>query len=70
MEQSEDVIRTRFVDPYKGTLAILRRRGAYHSAGQIYLYKAGKRTPQVTRKWSVKYTTRKGNGKESNGGRR
>ena len=50
MEQIEDVIRTRFVDPYKGTLAILRRRGAYHSAGQIYLYKAGEWKPQVTRK--------------------
>ena len=89
MEQIEDVIRTRFVDPYKGTLAILRRRGAYHSAGQIYLYKAGKQMPQVARevkceihntqgpregiqwrpqvarKWSAKYTTRKDYGKES-----
>ena len=50
MQERENVLRTRFVDPYKGTLAILRTQGAYHSAGQISLYKAGEWRPQVTRR--------------------
>ena len=64
MEQSENVIRTRFVGPYKGTLAILRRRGAYHTAGQIYLYKAGDWKPQAAREGRADCTARKGYWKE------
>ena len=48
-EHGESITFTHFVRPYKVTLAILLRRGACHGAGQIYLYKAGKQMPQVTR---------------------
>ena len=48
-EHGESITFTHFVRPYKVTLAILLRRGACHGARQIYLYKAGKQIPQVTR---------------------